>query len=541
MGVDDDSAPPNVDVKEEATQAVRTRWRPLIEIVPLEIWRECWMYANARGHRTLTSVCRLFRDICLPFVFKELSYSPAIGQALADTNDNTSARKGWVYDMKARAKRMTELAGSQQHASMVRECKLYAFFGTRRRKAIKRSNPVKSAYNAFVEAFVSALPRFTNLTRVDITADLDIDNRILSALAFIPKIDSVCLSGTFARGESIDPLIKPRILEVYQEDGIEYSDPPSNVRRVVSVQRLEELHLHSYILAPRIMYALTPQGNCSRLTVLEIDFVTGHAAVLSAFLGVCPQLRTLLINDHYDFDPQPAFFEFTISPTTIPLLEAFFGPVFLASLIIPGRPVRKIALDLFQWDKTLDAVVTTLERLSRSTGPVRELKLPAVVCYPDVPTTIARLFPDLTSLKFRVDDAEHEHDVNCAPEERTLVDDERRLDFVVHRHHCPFSYEGLLCQIASLQVSLPRGLERLRLNQFDMTLRDNNRMFGQCLSGAVATVVATLLGATYPLKELWIGKEHPDVTFQRQEYRGEWKVVLRRRDHWHPSYDGDWD
>ncbi|KAF8210020.1 hypothetical protein K438DRAFT_1571452, partial [Mycena galopus ATCC 62051] len=42
-----------------------------LHILPTELWLACWVLCSRRQLRRLSFVCKLFREICLPVLFKE--------------------------------------------------------------------------------------------------------------------------------------------------------------------------------------------------------------------------------------------------------------------------------------------------------------------------------------------------------------------------------------------------------------------------------------------------------------------------------------
>ena len=94
-----------------------------------------------------------------------------------------------------------------------------------------------------------------------------------------------------------------------------------------------------------------------------------------------------------------------LSETSIPKLETFIGPLELALVIAPNRPILCLGIIEKPWEtSTNDSILRDMTQLARSTGPVAKLSFTLRIDQRGTLSAIVNLFPTLLLLNIGFDD-----------------------------------------------------------------------------------------------------------------------------------------
>lgn len=410
--------------------------RQLGEFLPVEVWRSFLEYASYRDQINFSTACRLFREICLPFIFKSIVYTSKSSQ---DSN------LSWVEAMEERSVKFQELVSNLSIASCVRQCRLaVSFTGTQKEwdrqiEEDKISKPAL-AYKAFSEGFLLALPKLPNLQ--DVTIQLlygSVDPRLLTILAEMRCLQRLLFHAVSFKGTALQtinnpiPRLKPRELEIAAY-GAAADITVDDELPYFSSERLERLSIRSLWIAPRILLDLSKRDICHRLVSLEVELANKDRPILYTILSRCPQLQRLEVE-------LPSYTESAFPPipqSSVPLLSAYIGPAAFATAIIPGHPVRSAEISSDSgWDRGEHHDVTRAIILwGQSSGPLVDVVLPTIPCHPDLVSAIGEHFRGLHTLRLILrnhDDFEEEDDMGADDEnESDDGDNEHDMeDFVI--------------------------------------------------------------------------------------------------------------
>ncbi|KAH9926243.1 uncharacterized protein BXZ73DRAFT_49470 [Epithele typhae] len=139
-------------------------------------------------------------------------------------------------------------------------------------------------------------------------------------------------------------------------------------------------------------FALSGVGRGSlshKLYAPDPDDAAAGAASIAAFLARAPALEELHLHDCYE--------ALALPPAAAPRLQAFRGPALAAAGVLPGRPVRVLALVGHEFVTARD-----LAGLARASVPVRWLDLGAMGVTPLLLRDVSRHLSAVEVLKVRL-------------------------------------------------------------------------------------------------------------------------------------------
>jgi hypothetical protein len=339
--------------------------------VPVEVWLMCWSLCSLRQLRRISLVCKLFRSLVLPQLFREQSFDVmALVQGL--DNGNWTER---VHHLHRTAVRLDRLA-EDPSPLWVRTWKV--FFGPR--TPLRYSHPYIDNIHLFDNLsvrvnllFPMTLSRYRNLStlRIGHTA---IGPPFREALQSLPKLKDLLLHDCLIHVEEAMPL---NILTIAL---------CSPMRSPVRLADPETLHTLALDVVPNtaITFGSATLPNLVDLSIQKVRDARKFVRLLAQF----PHLIHLSVNSVAD--PLPA-----VSPDMIPRLRSLSAPRTLVRILSPGRPISRVLLTSKLRRGHLMLLYTAI---SRAKVPLKSLHLLFQGGVLDPLAAIASLFPELTEL-----------------------------------------------------------------------------------------------------------------------------------------------
>ncbi|KDR69352.1 hypothetical protein GALMADRAFT_160616 [Galerina marginata CBS 339.88] len=370
-------------------------------VLPVEIWRECFMLLGVTEHKKLAKTCRFFHGVCLAFIFKSITLSSRITfQKSSTAEDMTRQLEKSTDDIG----RFVQLAMSPQYAALVRKCTLRYSLRLSTGTDESMAKLAKDAYEPFIQAFVKCIPRFVNIREIELDCTKKMDKRVLVVLATLPQVDKLSLTSVRFGVHLLKSQIKAKKLWIHNSRSDANPNKAAKRLELFSAEHLEELSVLSEAYAPKIFLALTNRGPLKNLTNLSFELNAKDLNALYRFLAMCPNIESFRANfGHYDADMKRIAFP-PLPQSTIPFLQSFTGHELVAKVFVPGRPVKKVCLKQFErWrDRHLSDIGDLVPYLSRSTGPVIDLEFENMEASPGVLALLAARLPRLLRLKLEL-------------------------------------------------------------------------------------------------------------------------------------------
>ncbi|KAK7017271.1 hypothetical protein R3P38DRAFT_3399577 [Favolaschia claudopus] len=337
-----------------------------LDLVPIEIWVLCWTLCSRRQIRRLSLVCKLFRSISLPFLFKDQSFNvAAVCKDLS--RDNWVERLHRLHRMAIRAERLAE----PPFASLISSWQV--IFGN--------GNPVSSQHTDIesirlfdemrirvIDTFCKTLHRYPKLSSLDIQRNI-VDAAFLMALASLSEL---------------------KHLKLYIPDqSVSYSG--KNV--TMSCESLQSLDLNRDTL---LFDGFSRDISLPNLVSLSIGIVRDTKLFFSHIVDRFPHLESLSIDSIQDTSPFPE-----LPGNCFPKLRSLTGPPSMIEALAPNRPISRAVMrqtwgtdHLVPIDDSKPARIA----LSHSSVPVTSLVLPGLILSLGLLSSLADLFPDLREL-----------------------------------------------------------------------------------------------------------------------------------------------
>ncbi|KAJ7623051.1 hypothetical protein DFH06DRAFT_759224 [Mycena polygramma] len=384
-----------------------------------EVWLACWDLCDAADLQRLCLVCKHFRQICQPLLFRS--------QSVVSTVYN---REIGATDRINRHHQMTRRLGalaSGPHAASVRA---WRFMGPSHPSELRIRDDddlqaLQAAWQGVVDEFTSTLASYQRLTMLDISG-LRIDasfRAVMESLHLLEDLtlwecDIVCRAGV---------LLPLKQLALTGREAPSAQDP----LEIVSPATLQSLQLNGEEDEDSLLAALSghqiPQLHHVSLTLTAVI-----ADRFFAFLDSCPQLQTIQI--HYPDDTEPINIPDNLPVSSISGLKSFSGPSTLAGIFVAGRPVEEVKLTQPAGQLTVHEIVADLVTISHGSVALRSLSIGAAIPPPDsteVFTVIASLFPDLRALSVELEEetlSESEYAINSSESDEDGSDEDAELD-----------------------------------------------------------------------------------------------------------------
>ncbi|KAJ6539706.1 hypothetical protein B0H19DRAFT_1269989 [Mycena capillaripes] len=380
----------------------------MAEAFPTEVWRLSWINASSRDLKTLSSSCRLFRDICQPLFFQNLSYISPFLLGIASGNRQTAD----TVEITRSRDRLLSIASSAYIPPMVHSWAFRsptALFDLLETTGHMQNLPpvmkqIRELSLANDSIFRSAIGLYTNLSELTLTG-FHLSPDFSQTLTSLPKLATMCLTDC----DIVCPISRGGIaLEEFMcsNVGLEWQDDIAENYYLVSTSKLQQLQLADPVVARTFLTVFTTSGPLPNLVYLKLSLDYDAKEVFYRFLDCCPELKCI------DLEAPATFGGVSLPETSIPMLCSFTGPIEIAGVFTGGRPVR--SFKVHRWgeaddeneedDEPIDTAVLqqTLLEISQSGGTLAELSLPLVplesspLCLISDPA----LFPKLKRLMF---------------------------------------------------------------------------------------------------------------------------------------------
>ncbi|KAK6987526.1 hypothetical protein R3P38DRAFT_3230626 [Favolaschia claudopus] len=324
-----------------------------LDLVPLEIWVLCWMLCSRRQIRRLSLVCKLFRSISLPFLFKDQSFHVA-----AVCHD--LFRDNWVDRLHQPP--FTSLISSWQ-----------VIFGNEvpvgsQHKDIENIHLLDEMRIRVLDTFRKTLHRYPKLSSLDIQKNI-VDAVFLTALASLSEL---------------------KHLKLYIPDKlVSYSGK----HVAMTSESLQSLDLNRDTL---LFDVFSRDIGLPNLVSLSIGIVRHTEQLFSHIVDRFPHLESLAIDSIQDTSPFP-----NLPRYCFPKLRSLTGPPSMIEALAPNRPIcRAVMRQTWRMDHLVPIDDSQQARiaLSRSSVPVTSLVLPGLILSLGLLSSVADLFPDLREL-----------------------------------------------------------------------------------------------------------------------------------------------
>lgn len=320
-----------------------SRQRLAEDILPAELWGECWLYVNVKDIWSVRLVCKEFARTSQPFLYRALHcWSP---------NQEDVDEKNW--DMWCKhflwsAKRFVVVATG----SFVYYVEEWSFSGIEQTRTLSDTNANLRGIGVLIEAYTSALtiflntlPLYPNLHTITLTS-IKVDKDVFDALSHVPKLKNLALveTNSILRPNSSSmspwPLQKLRILT----NDVPSTETPSNLV-IISPIKLEALILHSYEFSEACLRPLVEaEKPLNLLTHLSLNLKQDALELLRDIVQLCPALRTLEIYDFNYKDSREIQYPRPSSFSRLPYLRQYHGPAYLAARTLVNLPFESLSL-----------------------------------------------------------------------------------------------------------------------------------------------------------------------------------------------------
>ncbi|KAK7054134.1 F-box domain-containing protein [Favolaschia claudopus] len=367
----------------------------MTDAFPTEVWRLLWKSASRKDWGALSSSCRLFRDICQPFMFRQLVFFTPCWEEICPTKP-----EGIISDMQRTLDKLRFFASNPRISQMVDSVALLL--------GLEDSEHVSGFIRLHpnMAQFTSSIGVYTNLSELDISG-FHLTSDFCRTLATLPKFTALELDECIINcPEPFDGLALEHFL--CQVEG--NSDRGCSL---VSGSRLQDLILRDPIPAKAWLTGFVSSGPLPHLVYLNLHLNHEAKDIFFRFLDCCPQLKCIKLQ------APPSFADITLPDTTSPGLLSFKGPIDIAGSFAGGRPVRGFILDpsgsgsLESFGQLVDETVLqkTLLQIATANATLINLTMPCISLDSSPLCLIAKTFGKLKQLEFFLrnpDDLEEE-------------------------------------------------------------------------------------------------------------------------------------
>ncbi|KAF9450269.1 hypothetical protein P691DRAFT_701638 [Macrolepiota fuliginosa MF-IS2] len=436
------------------------------DVLPSELWGECWHYVDVKDIWNIRLVCKEFARTGKPFLYRVLYCWSPNQEDVDDKNWDM-----WCKHFLWSAKRFVVVATGP----FVYYVEEWSFSGIEQTRALNDTNAnirgigvLVEAYHSALTIFLNTLPLYPNLHTITLTT-IKIDKDVFDALNQMPKLGSLSLieTNTIVRPtlSSISPwhLKRLRIVNGDQPGPLE-----DEHLSIVSPAALDTLVLHSYGFSEACLRPLADaQEPLNVLTSLSLNLREDTLELLRDIVQLCPILETLEIYD-FDFkDSKEIQYPPRSSFSNIPRLRFYHGPAYLAARILAASPFESLSLHTGrsrEHSYSFQEIYKLLRPLSHQI-PIH-LAFSVVKVDTRLFDVLASIFYSVQSLALCFDDPIHDDPVH---------DDRPNYRQVLLKNNPPFVWPvrpsntlmGLLDHLVTQESSLPPSLIKLRFTQAD--------------------------------------------------------------------------
>ncbi|KAF9532804.1 hypothetical protein CPB83DRAFT_880456 [Crepidotus variabilis] len=520
--------------------------------LPLEVIHLCVYHLdNDRDDiNDISYTCHRLRDFCLPILFKSVTFT-----VLCSSPDLFLQKK--TAHLKALA----------AHATIPTLVQSFDFVANDLARITEHKAHSPSTFSDYLVALIMAVQNFVNISHLALQCPDLIGPAMLNLFYFLPSLPRLVnlkLSIRPFKPLEIDPplLLRELVLEdpiVISALAVVRDRDNCHTISIFSLSHIEKLTSRSIRHSQALFKTIKQQdGDCqlTNLTVLKLDVLELFFQDLLDFLTFCPNLRQLwIIRTTNGIIVHPPL---SINATALQNLEEFMGPLVLAELIVPGRPIHTVHandhLRTLEHDPEFDAAfsVEDLKFLGESSADITTLSfsLRERLAGQCLMGFISSFFPRLRSLELVVEVSSNLRqippDLTVADKDRPVnnmglplvepVDEADKLgtqtyvqNFLESVEH---GYETLIYGVALGKYALPTKIERLkiRLAHFESEAPGedaSNTMFFEPFSFSMMRRIIDALSTRYAdLASVKLGyhTEKWRLGWEKRE-GGDWMVV----------------
>ncbi|KAJ7864704.1 hypothetical protein B0H13DRAFT_2563477 [Mycena leptocephala] len=337
-----------------------------LDIVPVEIWLVCWMFASTRQRRRLSLVCRLFRSLCFPSLIERQSAD--IKLTLRDWSRASTGITGFTVPT-------ASIAPQDRNAVRV------------------------------LTTFLATLGLYQNLITLNMQG-MTIDTSLRQTLSSLSRLRQLILDGCDINPPNGVLLTLQRFTisgTGKRTPGVRASNEGTKTELplgIVFPEHLLELNLHAGVQSASLIAGL------GDMTFFYLQYLSVHALfdvdVLLDILKRCPRLESLAIPSISSGGrtPLPKY----LPQHIVPLLRNLTAPCCLVELFTLNRPVSAITVLTQQPDNrvTLEETKDVFISISHSSTAIQSLVLPCTTSTIQTLAFIASLFPVLDELSMDI-------------------------------------------------------------------------------------------------------------------------------------------
>ncbi|KAJ7682440.1 hypothetical protein DFH06DRAFT_1464160 [Mycena polygramma] len=376
---------------------------------PTEVWRTSWNNASPRELKALSASCRLFRDICQPFLFRSLSY---IGPFFDEFDPRNPQRV--VEKLKHSRARLLSIASSPHIPSMVQSWSFHSptdMIELDTAALIRDYPAVKQVLDLSLEInshFSSTIGAYTNLSDLRLT-EFQCSPEFCGTLASLSRLTAMQLIDCDIICPVSSGSVALTALSCFAYKESSWRDDLPERYHLVSTSRLEQLELFNPVEARAFLTLFATSEPLPRLVHLNVCLDLEAKDVFYRFIDCCPELMCILL------EAPAAFGGVTLPETSVPTLYSFTGRIEIAGVFAGGRPVHNFKIREGGEDEgPVDAKVVrqALFDISKSGGTVENLTLPFISLDSSPMRLVSNpaLFPKLKRLVLFLQDTNPSHD-----------------------------------------------------------------------------------------------------------------------------------
>ncbi|KAF7375752.1 hypothetical protein MSAN_00464800 [Mycena sanguinolenta] len=344
-----------------------------LRLLPPEVWIACWVFCTSRQLRRISVVCRLFRSLCLPFVFQHQS----LNLAALETG---LVRDNWVdrfHHVHRIAVRLDRLAASPFPALVRSRRVTFGRAPRMERSDIKHIELFLAMRDRVLATFYATLGLYYNLSSLHIEAS-KIDRASWETLMSLPRLKKINL-----HVQNID-MGERNIGGRHSEEAL----------RTASPSKLHSLHL-VYALHLLNGFATSELSSLVHLSIRSVRKVEPFLR----FIQQCPCLESIAIES---FRRQATLASIHVNPHSLPRLRALVGPSCLLRSLVPNRPISSVRF--MDRKPELDELLSACSDISRSSVHVHSLTLPRTFPGPtfEFLHNIISMFPNMKELSIEL-------------------------------------------------------------------------------------------------------------------------------------------
>lgn len=394
------------------------------DILPAELWSECWHFVDIKDIWNVRLVCKQFARTGQTFLYRVLHcWSP--NQEDVDNNNWDMWCKHFLWS----ATRFVVVSTG----NFVYHVEEWSFSGIEHTRSLNDTNAnirgigvLVEAYQSALTIFLNTLPLYPKLTTITLTS-IRVDKSVFEALDQISTLSNLSLIETNTIIRPIPSSISPWNLQKLRIVTNERQDPDDIEAAHLSIASpttLGSLVLNSYEFAEACLRPLVVAGmSFEMLSHLSLNLSLRTLGLLRDTLQLCPLLETLDINDIDYNDVEGLQYPTPSSHCGFPRILNYHGPAHLASKTLAACPFKNLSIHNGK-SKENTYGQCEMQRLLKPLAHHNPVHLSLSVVYPDTQLcdTLSTIFSNITSLHICYNDPEpHYTPINDGSRYREVV------------------------------------------------------------------------------------------------------------------------